>query len=90
MPVPAMRRGRACRGEAVPPNNEMNLTKPAQAMELRRLSQCSADMIRGTRNRLEDPHNIRQSEPDAISATPDRTPSAQLGLHLALKSKGDP
>ena len=26
-----------------PPNNEMNLTKPAQAMELRRLSQCSAD-----------------------------------------------
>jgi len=27
-----------------PPNNEMNLTKPAQAMELRRLSQCSTDM----------------------------------------------
>jgi hypothetical protein len=26
-----------------PPNNEMNLTKPAQAMEVRRLSWCSAD-----------------------------------------------
>jgi hypothetical protein len=29
----------ACRSVA-PPNNEMNLTKPAQAKELRRLSQC--------------------------------------------------
>jgi hypothetical protein len=26
-------------------NNEMNLTKPAQAMKLRRLSQCWADIL---------------------------------------------
>lgn len=34
------------------PNNEMNLTKPAQAMELRRLSQCQAHANRKTRGNM--------------------------------------
>jgi hypothetical protein len=40
---PGLQRGKC----AAPPNNEMNLTKPAQAMKLRRLSQCWADLRRG-------------------------------------------
>jgi hypothetical protein len=32
-------------GIGAPSNNEMNLTKPTQAMELRRLSQCWTDLI---------------------------------------------
>jgi hypothetical protein len=31
----------------VPPNDRINLTKPAQAMEVRRLSWCSADRHAG-------------------------------------------
>ena len=42
MRVPAMRRGRASRSEACP-QHEMNVTKPAQAMELSRLFQCRTD-----------------------------------------------